>query len=234
MLSGSCAGRLQRNDFIMKLRFAEEILLLLLHDEDGKFARVPDWSMRYALGGGVLMDLALEDRIDTDLEQLILVDATPLDDDILDPVLGEIAGATEARSAGYWLEVAAARADGIREAAVGRLVERGIIERREDRFLWVFRSRRYPVVDGSAEREVKLRLLEVLFSDVIPSPRDVVIICLADVCGIFTELLSKREARLARPRIELVRKMDLIGRAVTDAIRNIEASLARAAQSYVG
>lgn len=218
----------------MKLRFAEEILLLLLHDENGKFARVPDWSLKYALGGGVLMDLALEDRIDTDLEHLVLVDGTPMDDDILDPMLAEISGAAETRDAGYWLEIAAARADDIHQSAVGRLVERGIIEQREDRFLWVFRARRYPVVDGSAEREVKLRIMEVLFSDVVPSPRDVVIICLADACGIFTELLSKREAQLARPRIELVRKMDLIGRAVTAAIRNIEASLARAAQSYVG
>lgn len=218
----------------MKLRFAEEILLLLLHDENGKFARVPDWSLKYALGGGVLMDLALEDRIDTDLEHLVLVDGTPMDDDILDPMLAEISGAAETRDAGYWLEIAAARADDIHQSAVGQLVERGIIEQREDRFLWVFRARRYPVVDGSAEREVKLRIMEVLFSDVVPSPRDVVIICLADACGIFTELLSKREAQLARPRIELVRKMDLIGRAVTAAIRNIEASLARAAQSYVG
>lgn len=218
----------------MKLRFAEEILLLLLHDENGRFARVPEWSLKYALGGGVLMDLALEDRIDTDLEKLILVDATPVGDDILDPLLADIAGTTETRDAGYWVEVAAARADDIRETALRRLVDRSIIERREDRFLWVFRSRRYPVVDGSAEREVKLRLMEILFSDVVPSPRDVVIICLADACGIFAELLSKREARLARPRIDLVRKMDLIGRAVTAAIRNIEASLARAAQSYVG
>ena len=218
----------------MKLRFAEEILLLLLHDENGRFARVPEWSLKYALGGGVLMDLALEDRIDTDLEKLILVDATPIGDEILDPLLADIAGTTETRDAGYWLEVAAARADDIRETALRRLVERSIIEQREDRFLWVFRSRRYPVVDGSAEREVKLRLMEILFSDVVPSPRDVVIICLADACGIFAELLSKREARLARPRIDLVRKMDLIGRAVTAAIRNIEASLARAAQSYVG
>ena len=40
-------------------------MLLLLHDENGRFERVPDWSLGYALGGGVLMDLALENRIDT-------------------------------------------------------------------------------------------------------------------------------------------------------------------------
>ncbi len=37
------------------------------------------------------MDLALENRIDTDLEQLILVDSTPVGDDLLDPTLARIA-----------------------------------------------------------------------------------------------------------------------------------------------
>ena len=39
------------------LRFAEEIMLLLLDDEQEKFVRVPDWSMRYSLAGAVLMGL---------------------------------------------------------------------------------------------------------------------------------------------------------------------------------
>ena len=64
------------------------------------------------------------------------------------------------------------RADETREAAIGSLIARGILERREDRFLWVFRLRRYPLVDGKAEREVKLRIMEVLFSDMVPTPRD--------------------------------------------------------------
>lgn len=63
--------------------------------------------------------------------------------------------------------------------------------------------------------------MEVLFSEVIPTPRDVVIICLANACGLFTELLSRRELRLAQPRIELMQKMDLIGRAVMAAIWDI-------------
>ena len=210
------------------LRFAEEIMLLLLDDEQEKFVRVPDWSLRYALAGAVLMDLALADRVDTDLEKLVLVDGTPLGDPVLDPVLADITAARGTHDARFWVERAANRADETREAAIDRLVERGILERREDRFLWVFRSRRYPVIDGKAEREVKLRIMEVLFSDQIPTPRDVVIICLSDACGIFTELLSKRELRHVMPRIELIRRMDLIGRAVTAAIRDIEVSLAQA------
>ena len=218
----------------MQLRFAEEVMLLLLDDEEGRFLRVPDWSMRYALGGAVLMDLALEDRIDTDLEKLILVDPTPLGEDLLDPVLAEIAREEGTHDARFWVERAAGHADAIREAAVTRLVERGILERREDRFLWVFRSRRYPVVDGTAEQEVKLRIMELLFSEMIPTPRDVVIICLADACGIFAELLSRRELQHVMPRIQFLRRMDLIGRAVTDAVWDIEVSLAQAIRPHFG
>lgn len=215
------------------MRFAEEIMLLLLDDEGGKFRRVPEWSLRYALGGGALMDLALEDRIDTDLERLILVDDTPLDDPLLDPLLEEIAAETKVSDARHWVERAAGRAEEIREAAIAKLVERGVLERTEDRFLWVFRTRRYPLVDGKAEREVKLRIMEVLFSDEVPGPRDVVIICLADACGILKELLSAREIDHVTPRVEQVRKMDLIGRAVSKAIWDIETSLARAVQPHV-
>ena len=98
------------------LRFAEEILLLLLDEERGDLAAVLEpHSLDIVLGGAVLMDLALEDRIDTDLEQLILVDSSPLEDDLLDPTLADIAAATEARDAGYWVTHAARRGDEIRE-----------------------------------------------------------------------------------------------------------------------
>ena len=207
------------------LRFAEEIILLMLHDDDGKFAHVPSWSMDRAMAGAVLMDLALENRIDTDPENLVLIDATPVGDGLLDPTLAEIE-AGDQRDARYWVEHTAKKGEQIREEALSRLVGAGILEQHEDRFLWVFRSRRYPVVDGKAEREVKLRIMEVLFSDQIPEPRDVVIIALADACGIFRELLPKRELQQAADRIEQVRKLDLIGQAMADTIHDMEMWLA--------
>lgn len=215
------------------LRFTEEIMLLLLDDEDGSFARVSDRLVRYALGGGALMELALEDRIDTDLNKLTLVDSTPLQDSLLDPMLSAIAATTQTHDTRYWLEYAAERADDIREGSLRRLVQKGILAREDERFLWVFRSRRYPAIDGKAELEVKLRIMEVLFSDKIPDPRDVVIICLADACGIFEKLLANRELDRATGRIEQVRKLDLIGQEVTKAIWDIEASLALAVQPHM-
>ena len=213
------------------LRFAEEIILLLLNDGDGRFARVPKWSLDYALAGGVLMDLALENRIDTDLNNFILIDDTPTGDELLDPTLAEIAKGKD-RSTNFWLEQTADKADSIREVALARLMEQGILEVEDDRFLWVFRSRRYPSIDGTAEREVKLRIMGVLFSDEIPSPRDVVIICLADACGIFKGLLSRRELDNVATRIEQVRRLDLIGQALSKGISDIEMSIAASVQPH--
>ena len=214
------------------LRLAEEITLLLLRDEGGMFVGMPSWSLDYAIAGGVLMDLAIENRIDTDLDNLILLDATPLGDNLLDPTLADIA-AGEKHNARFWVERTAGRANAIHEAALSHLVELGILERQEDTFLWVFRSRRYPLVDGTAEREVKLRIMEVLFSDDIPAPRDAMIISLADACNIFDKLLSRQESDRAAGRIEQVSKLDIIGQAMTQATYDIRVSVASSAQAHM-
>ena len=215
------------------LRFAEEIVLLLLHDDRGKFIPVSDWSTRYAFGGSVLMDLALENRIDTDLEKLVLIDSTPVGDSLLDPTLAEIAQEPKTHDARFWVERAGVREEEIREGALNRLVERGILRCREQRLLWLFPSRRHEIVDGKAARRVKLRIMNLLFGDEIPGPRDVVIICLADACGIFDQLLSVSELEQGSPRIQQLRQMDLIGQAVSKAIWDIESSLASTVQHHV-
>ena len=213
------------------LRFAEEITLLLLND-DGTLVHVPSWSLNYALAGGVLMDLALENRIDTDLEKLVLIDSTPIGDSLLDPTLADINEVGE-RDARFWVERTANRAQEIREESLSRLISLGILEARDDLFLWVFRSRRYPAIEGTTVREVKLRIMEVLFSDEIPDPRDVVIICLADACGIFRRLLSRAELSRASERIEQVSRLDLIGQAMSQAIQDIQLTIATSVRGHI-
>ena len=219
------------------LTFPEEILLLLLDDEDGAFVPVGESVIGCALAGAVLMDLAFANRIDTDPERLVVLDRAPTDNATLDRVLARIAAdpRTEAGTGDTkgWIEtLTAEESPAIRQEALDRLVARGILERQEEKFLWVFRSRRYPTVDGRAEREVKLRLMEVLLSDEIPAPRDVALICLVDACGILRYILADREVESVGPRVEQLRKMDLIGREVAGAITDIEHFIAIAAARF--
>ena len=210
------------------LRFAEEILLLMLDENRGDLTPAPGWSLSCALAGAVLMDLALENRIDTDIEHLTLIDSTPLGDDLLDPALEEIARADQTHSTRFWVEHFAAQADDIREKALSGLAERGIIEMEEEGgFLAlsprVSRSRRYPLADGEASEEVRLRVMRVLFTDDIPDPHDIVIITLVHACDLFKRLLSPDELEQVQERIATVSRLDLIGQQVAQAIRESEA-----------
>ena len=74
------------------------------------------------LAGAVLAALALEDRIDTHLESLILLDAAPTGDELLDPVLAEIAADSAIRNAEYWIEKTVLRSDDVLELVLDRLV----------------------------------------------------------------------------------------------------------------
>lgn len=208
------------------LRIAEELILLLLHDSDGSFAHLPEWSRRYSLSGALLMELAEKRRIDSDLDNLFVIDDEPLGIPVADAVLKTIAAAEERHDIRYWVERVAEQAEEIREEALQGLVERGIVEQVDERVLWVFRSRRFPIIDGSAEQETKLRLFEVLFSNAVPSPRDVTLLCLSHASGILNAILSSKQLETVADRIEIVRKLDLIGQTVATAIWDIELSIA--------
>ena len=199
------------------MRFAEEFLLLL-RAEDGTLSRAAEWLVRAGLGAAVLMDLALENRIDTDPDGLFLTDPAPLGDPLLDPMLAEIAQAETTHDALYWVDHATRHADEIRETALERLIGNGVLEMKDERFLWIFGTKRYFILDEKVERELVQRIKTVLLSEVIPDPEDIVIITLADGCGLIAPLLSPDEAARAAPRLELVRMMDLIGRAFLNAM----------------
>lgn len=67
------------------------------------------------------------------------------------------------------------------------------------------------MIDGRAEREVWARIQAILFSDEVPDPLDIIIINLADACGLFGAILRDHDSEQVRERIEQIRHMDLIG-----------------------
>ncbi len=206
------------------MRFAEQLLLLLHSQDTGYFVPIPEWRMSCALAGAVLMDLAMEDRIDSDLETLTVVDTTPTGDGLLDPSLEDLASEEEVHPPQYWVERLAQRADQISDDAIERLVEKGIFESDAGGF-WslskkVTRTGRYPLVDGWAGEEIKGRIFRILLDNEFPDPRDIVIIGLVHYCDGFKAMMEPEEYEAAEELIELYSNMDLIGRAIGPAVRS--------------
>ncbi len=212
------------------LTFSEE-LVLLLNDEDGTPLPIRQDVVACALAGTVLMDLAFANRIDTDLEALVVHDPTPTGSPVLDRILTRIAARTEICDTKTWIGVLSVEeAPAIQEQTLESLVECGVLKVRESKIPWT-RSRRYPSSDGKTARELRLHIADVLNSDGIPDPRDVALISLLDACDVLPDIFPRQEIEDWHPRIALLRQMDLIGREVAGAIAYIERSIIQAVRA---
>lgn len=202
------------------LGFVEEIVLLQL-DEHGKLIELPLSAADAVLAGAALMELALRNKVDTDASRFFVVDPAPTGDDILDDALGALSEGGSETTTSAAIERIALNAHRYRSIALQRLVAKGVLREEEGRFLWVFHTRRYPVIDDTEQREVRARLRQMILTDEIPDPRDVVLLCLIDACGLLGLVLSLDEIALRRTRIEQLSRLDLIGQAMTRAVGEI-------------
>jgi len=214
------------------LTFAEEFLLLSHDEKSGHFHDPPALILDTALAAAVMMDLALLNRIDTDLDTLILVDKAPTGEKALDHVLSLIVSDPGPHSTTDWLARLRLEGPVLRELSIQRLVERGILREQDGKFLWVFETRRYPLIDEQELQEVKLRIATLLFNDALPDPRDIVIIALADTSGLLRKVFSDAELRRADARIQQIAKLDLIGQAMRATIVELQTALAGAGLLY--
>ena len=212
-MTGNGSGR--------QLTLPDELVLMLLNEENGYFYQVPGWRLHCAIIGAALAELSLQSRIDTDLDSLFLVDDAETGDPVLDPILEEVAGASERRNAQYWIERLAPRAESIVDMILDRLVDLEILEHHDGEFWTLARSAWQPDAHGRPQEAtlgqfIRTRISKLIFTDSIPDPRDVIIICLVNTCDVFRFMFSLDEA--AEERIEFICQLDLIGRSMAEAV----------------
>jgi len=197
-----------------QLTLADEIVVLMLDDAEGEIR--PDCLplAAVAIVGGVLMELALRGRVDSDLQALFVVDDTPTGDTLLDAFLAELQAEDGRFLSAWWIDRLAKRHADIVDGMLERLVAAGILRVQETRHLWVFSRRAYPPVSGQEEREAKARLMAVLFAAEMPDPRDTLLLGLANASGALAAILSEEEWEAATGRIAEVGMLEEIGRAV--------------------
>jgi Golgi phosphoprotein 3 len=226
-----------REEIILKhLTLADEIVVLMLHDDTGAIRSACAGVANIAIAGGILMELALLGRIDTDLTSLFIVDPNPVGDDLLDQALQQIAAEPQKRSSGWWIERLGLHNGDLSARVLARLVEAGILRVEDQQFLWVFSRRAYPPSSGREEREAKARLMSVIFDDALPTPRDTLLVSLADSTGILDQMLTSKELSKLSKRVAEIVALEEISRSVRAVASSRRVALAAAAsgRSWVG
>ena len=205
------------------LSLLEEFILLLVNEQNGYFHQVPGWDLNCTVIGAVLAELSLKSRIDTDLDSLILTDATDTGDPALDPILKQIADDPVQRDARYWIERLAGNAESIVDLTLERLVELGILKHHDGDFWTLATAKWYEELSGTSQEGtvgqfVKTRVVKALFTDEIPDPRDIIVICLVNACDVFRIMFELDQE--TEERIEFICQLDLIGRSIATAVEH--------------
>jgi Golgi phosphoprotein 3 len=210
------------------LSMLEEVVLLAVDEKSGKLRSSRDFGPSYALIGALFFDLALARRIDTDLDTIRVVDKTETGSHPHDRVLAELARRPEVTTVRSWIEEMFRRRDDLEGEALASLIERGILRHEKSKMLWIIDVERFPMVDKKRQQHVKLRLAEAILTDQIPETRDIMLVSIAEPCGLLNAVLGSTELENRRDRVRLLCNLETISRTVTEAIATLDVYLRQA------
>ena len=206
------------------LTMLEEVVLLAVDEGSGELRSAREFGTAYALVGALFFDLALARRIDTDTEEIQVLDTSPTGNLALDALLAEMGGRPEMPTVRDWIEAIFQRRQDLEGQALASMVERGILRHEKTRRLWIIDVERFPLVNHQPQQHVKVRLAEAILNDQIPDTRDIMLVSIAAPCGLLGCVLSAAQLQARRERIRQLCNLETISRKVADAIAGLDAS----------
>src|SRR5262249_45793319 len=107
------------------------------------------------------------------------------------------------------------------------LIERGIVRHEKSKLLWVIDINRFPLVDGTSHQMVAARLAQAVLGDEIPEVADIMLVSLANACGLLTVVLAPGQVDARAEWIKTLSNIETISRNVGTAIATLMEDLAR-------
>jgi hypothetical protein len=199
---------------------AEDLLLLLLDDEKGTV--VGTSFLPTALGGAVLVELALDGAVTAEEKHSAWRSArvhaepgTAPADDVLRRALAVVAEKDRAAD-----DLVQRLGKGLKEELAERLVRRGILERHEQKVLGLIPRTRWPSIDTSHEQEVRRALTAALVEGAEPDHRTAGLIALLSAIDRAHKVVDHEglSARAVKQRAKEIAEGDWAAKAVKDAI----------------
>ena len=207
------------------LTMLEEVVLLAVDEKTGQLRSTREFGTAYALVGAVFFDLALARKIDTGLEEVHIIDTTPTGNSSIDHMLATMVLRKDITTVREWIEEMFLRRQDLEGEALASLIEQGVLRHEVSKRLWVIDVERFPMTDKKPQQHVKLRLAQAILTDAIPETRDIMLVSIAEQCGLLSYVLSSAELANRRQRIETLCNLETISRTVTAAILNLDISL---------
>jgi hypothetical protein len=203
----------------------EEVVLLAVDESSGSLRSTREFGTAYALVGAVFFDLALARKIDTGTEAIHILDRSPTGSATLDRVLAAMAQRGDLTSVRQWIDEIFHRRDDLEGEALHSLISLGLLRHEKSKRLWIIDVERFPMADNRPQQDVRLRLADAILSDTIPGTRDIMLVSIAEPCGLLGYVLTEAQLAARRQRIQMLCNLETISRKVADAIDALDATL---------
>lgn len=207
------------------LTMLEEVVLLAVDETSGGLRSTREFGTAYALVGAVFFDLALARKIDTGTEAIHILDRSPTGSATLDRVLAAMAQRGDLTTVRQWIDEIFHRRDDLEGEALSSLIRLGLLRHEKSKRLWIVDVERFPMADDRPQRDVRLRLAEAILSDTIPDTRDIMLVSIAEPCGLLGYVLTEAQLAARRQRIRMLCNLETISRQVAGAIDALDATL---------
>ena len=181
----------------------EELFLLCLHEEKVTVPPAITAQLGNALGGAILVDLALANKICvTEKHRLELVDSEPTGDPLLDETLEKILAVDRHKKIAFWLEKFDFRPKKIFPRLYRRLVEDGVLKVEDDDFKWGFHDETSTNHPTSAKYALKSRLRDLTLAYEQADLHQIALLNLLQASEMLDLVFFKDERKVARRRID--------------------------------
>ena len=218
---------------------AEDLLLILTDDHTGKLA-ASRTEVDVALGGALLVELALMDRVEVAGAdervregRLAIRDANSTGDGLLDETLA-IIGQKEGKTP---QSVVARCGKGVRGQLYERLTQGGVLRAEEDRVLGIFPTHRWPAADAAHEKSLRAGLDTALRNGATTDERTGALISLLYALKVAHKVIDPGSVGLSKKEVNANAKRiaegDWAAKAVRQAIDSTNAAIIAATSSTV-
>lgn len=209
----------------MELTLLEELMLLVLHDEEGNPAPGSAY-VDLGLGAAVLMELIEGGWVELGDKETVRRVRRPGLPEM--PILADAYRAIETddqtRDAAYWVRSLPQRLE-VRQRTAEHLVERGILRREEKKILWIIPITRYPEEDGQPEVELREHLGDIVLRGKPMGAKDAMLLALIKNCNLVAVVFGKENRKETAEKLEALLDSDQISSVLKKTIEAQQAAM---------
>ncbi|MHB0753708.1 GOLPH3/VPS74 family protein [Polaribacter sp. M15] len=185
------------------LNLIDKYLLLALDDEKGKFNSGP-FALTYGLSGAIFLELSLRECISIVDKKVVVNNAKRIDDAFLNTYLDILKNTNKERSLKYWIQKFGNKEREIRKDALDKLITKGILSKREQKFLWVFNNDKFPTVNAKPENTLRKRLYEIVELHKKPILEELMLVSLINTCNMDRIVYGKERYKKCKKNIKAI------------------------------